>query len=566
MLSINQVLNNRYHIEEVLSQNEAGGIYRAMDMSLNLKVAIKENLDTSPEARRQFKVEAAILTRLSHPNLPKVTDYFFIPRQGHYLAMHFIEGDTLKERLVHGALPEAEVLLWATQICNALAYLHNQDEPIVHAAISPSNIKVLPDGRAILVGMGISKIYSRELRANWGMKIAKAGYTPLEQYHGVADALSDIYALGATLYHLLTAELPLDALSRSRDDAPLKLPRQFSKQINPEVEHAIIKAIEPARERRYQDANQFRAALARSIEGASAYNDVLYVFPSSTWTFITGLMVLSLFACTILSVTSFVRDNDFGAVGAALRPRPTMTVTPTATVGSTPTPLPLTPSAWQSFKSVPLGISFDYPKGWRRREEALRVIFSPAVDGLDPDNLRAMSIWMGISTADPPDSSAIINAALANFAHNANVVTKEEMSVASQKWYVAQITFSDERLGGSSIAIAAATQSNEVGYFIVAVAPATQWPTMQPIFEQVMNSFQFTKEVVVRFLNEDELPPTPTATATPIIYIVQPGDSFGRIAGMYGIKMQTLIDENNLKLNAILRVGQELVIPVGYDE
>ncbi|GEM_PF-3244643 len=567
MLTVDQLLNNRYRIEAVLSENEAGGVYQAFDMSLNIKVALKENRDSSPEARRQFKVESTILTRLSHPNLPRVTDYFFIPRQGHYLVSQLVEGDSLRERLAqNGPLPEAEVLLWITQICNILAYLHNQDVSIVHASLSPANIKIQPDGRAILLNVGISKIYHRELRADWGIKIAKPGYTPPEQYHGVADPLSDIYALGATTYHLLTGERPLDALSRSRDDAPLKLPRQFSKQISPSVEQAIIKAIEPARERRYQDVNHFRAALSRSIEGASAYNDVLYVFPSSAWTIITGLMVLSLFACTIFSVTSFVRDNNFGAVGSLLRPRPTSTVTPTATPRFTPTPVPPDKLTWQSFKSVPLGISFDYPQGWRKREEAWRIIFSPSNSGLNPENLQTMAIWTGISTTDGATTTVIIRNGLANFSNSAQVISKGDLQTGELNWYVAQINFTEPRLGGTCVARIAVTYNREAGYFIIAVAPAAQWSMMQPIFERMQTSFQFTKEAAARFLNEDELPPTPTATATPIIYVVESGDSLGRIAGMYGIKIQTLMEENDIKPSDILRVGQQLIIPIGYDE
>jgi serine/threonine protein kinase len=132
-LTVGQVLNNRYRIEALLGQGGMGAVYRALDFNLNLTVAVKENLDASPEAQKQFGREAGILARLSHPNLPRVTDHFFIPGQGQYLVMDFVEGEDLQTMLKRlGVLPEPQVLNWVLQICDALAYLHSQPSPIIH--------------------------------------------------------------------------------------------------------------------------------------------------------------------------------------------------------------------------------------------------------------------------------------------------------------------------------------------------------------------------------------------------------------------------------------------------
>jgi serine/threonine protein kinase len=129
-LSPGQILNNRYRIVKLLGQGGMGAVYRAWDMNLDIAVAIKENLDTSPEAQRQFHREARILAHLSHPSLPRVGDHFFIPRQGQYLVMDFIEGEDLGTTLekTGGPLPAAQVwsgldrcvMLWNTYIPRTL--------------------------------------------------------------------------------------------------------------------------------------------------------------------------------------------------------------------------------------------------------------------------------------------------------------------------------------------------------------------------------------------------------------------------------------------------------------
>jgi ABC-type sugar transport system substrate-binding protein len=270
-LSLEQIVhNNRYRIEALLGQGGMGAVYRAWDTSLNIPVAIKENLDASPEAQKQFGREAYMLARLSHPNLPRVTDYFFMPGQGQYLVMDFVEGEDLQAMLDRlGALPEPQVLNWTAQVCDALAYLHSQPSPIIHRDIKPANIKIRPDGRAILVDFGIAKVYDPLLATTIGAKAVTPGYSPPEQYGGgTTDARSDIYALGATLYHLLTGHQPPESVQRAVGIAAMPPPRQFNEQISLAVEQAILKAIQVTTDRRFQSIDELRTALTQPTSSA----------------------------------------------------------------------------------------------------------------------------------------------------------------------------------------------------------------------------------------------------------------------------------------------------------
>jgi formylglycine-generating enzyme required for sulfatase activity/predicted Ser/Thr protein kinase len=265
-LSPGQVLNNRYRVVKLLGQGGFGAVYRAWDVNLETARAMKENLDTSPEAQRQFKREAQILDKLSHANLPKVIDHFIIPGQGQYLVMEFVEGQDLKVMLerARGPLPEAQVLEWIDQICDALEYLHSQTPPVIHRDIKPANIKITPEGKAMLVDFGIAKVYSTSLRTTRGAQAVTPGYSPLEQYgQGRTDARSDIYALGATLYHLLTGVQPAASIDVASKSAAPSRPIQF---INPAVSTRVSAAIERAMQidwqARYASIAAFKTALA----------------------------------------------------------------------------------------------------------------------------------------------------------------------------------------------------------------------------------------------------------------------------------------------------------------
>ena len=262
-LSPGQVLNNRYRIVRLLGQGGFGAVYRAWDSNLETARALKENLDTSPEAQRQFKREAQILDKLSHPNLPKVIDHFVISGQGQYLVMEFIEGEdlgTLLEKAC-GPLPEAQALPWIGQVCDALDYLHSQTPPIIHRDIKPANIKITPQGKAMLVDFGIAKVYELNMSTTAGARAVTPGYSPQEQYGlGATDARTDIYALGATLYHLLTGKQPPESVQRTIGVA-LEPPIKLNPVISKKTQTAILKAMESLPGKRFQSSVEFRQAL-----------------------------------------------------------------------------------------------------------------------------------------------------------------------------------------------------------------------------------------------------------------------------------------------------------------
>jgi eukaryotic-like serine/threonine-protein kinase len=258
-----QIYHDRYRIDGLLGQGGMGAVYKGWDFNLEIPVAIKENLDLTLESQKQFNREASMLARLAHPNLPRVTDYFTLPDQGQYLVMDYIEGEDLKSMLDRlGHLPEDQVLSWIGQITDALEFLHNQDPPIIHRDIKPGNIRIRPNGRAALVDFGIAKFYDPKKATTTGAKAVTPGYSPPEQYGGgLTDRRSDVYALGATLYHLLTGKEPPESVHRMVRMAEMPPPRQLNGDISLQVEQAIIKSTEVSTDRRYQTIDELRSAL-----------------------------------------------------------------------------------------------------------------------------------------------------------------------------------------------------------------------------------------------------------------------------------------------------------------
>ena len=192
-------------------------------------------------------------------------DSFIIPEVGQYLVMDYVEGEDLQSMLDRlGRLPEPQVLIWISQICDALAYLHNQSSPIIHRDIKPGNIKIRPDGRAMLVDFGIAKVYDPSLATTMGARAFTPGYSPPEQYGtGSTDRRSDIYALGATVYHLLTGKTPPDSIKRMLNRADMSPPRQLNDEISPNIEKIILRSTELDTDRRYQSVEELLAELRR---------------------------------------------------------------------------------------------------------------------------------------------------------------------------------------------------------------------------------------------------------------------------------------------------------------
>lgn len=264
-----ETLRSRYKIESVLGQGGMGAVYRARDLNLRVAVAVKENLFTTDEYARQFHNEATILAGLRHPNLPRVIDHFVLPGEGQYLVMDFIEGTDLRERIERdGPIDVEEALPWFLQVCDALAYLHSRRPyPILHRDIKPGNIKIQPDGRAVLVDFGLAKVVDESGTTTTGAKAMTPGFSPPEQYGtGRTDLRTDVYALGATLYACLTGEIPEDSLERAMGRDELTPLRRRRPNISPSLARAIEKALAVRQEERYQSMMEFAAALGSASE------------------------------------------------------------------------------------------------------------------------------------------------------------------------------------------------------------------------------------------------------------------------------------------------------------
>jgi len=293
-----EVLRGRYRIRRIIGQGGMGSIYLADDLRLEgRQCALKEvehDRSLSPEmlreAREQFLREATVLARLDHPNLPKVSDFFSIGTHD-YLVMDYVPGKDLRTLMLEARqngtfITETDVLNWAGQLADALIYLHSQDSPILHRDIKPSNLKVTPSGLLKLVDFGLVKLLAPgEVTITILQGQGTALYTPLEQYGGDSghtDVRSDIYAFGATLYHLLTNTPPADARDRFLSPQALIPPRQINPEVSQRTEKAMLWAMNLHPDERPARVEIFREALIgdrptmpRSISRPLRIKDVL---------------------------------------------------------------------------------------------------------------------------------------------------------------------------------------------------------------------------------------------------------------------------------------------------
>ncbi len=264
------MLGNRYRIVGMIGQGGFGAVYKARDERFPSKpvVAVKEMSDSqlSPSEKAKalldFRNEADLLVQLKHPNLPNVSDVFEEGGKA-YLVMEFIEGKTLAKLQdeQNGPLDERLVMGWALQLCAVLYYLHTRPQPIIFRDMKPTNVMVTADGEIKLIDFGIARIFKAAVKKDTTL-LGSQGYAPLEQYgRGQSDARSDIYALGATLYDLLTKELPADAPSRRVNPTLFSPPRQLNPKILPAVEAIVLKAMAEEPRDRYQTAAEMYQAI-----------------------------------------------------------------------------------------------------------------------------------------------------------------------------------------------------------------------------------------------------------------------------------------------------------------
>ena len=284
-LDAGEIVGERYRVVRLLGQGGMGAVYRAWDTRLNRPIALKEmipqvGLDASmlAQLRDQFEQEAQTLGTLTHPSLVRVTDYFSW-NNNVYLVMDFVEGESLAELIYReGAQSEAQVLAWAEQLLDALAYCHKQG--VLHRDIKPQNIIITPEGRALLVDFGLVKLWNpQDPETRTVMRGAGTPeYAPPEQYDmgaGHTDPRSDIYSMGATLYQALTGQSPPTATQRMSSPASFVPPRHANVAVSPTFERIVLKALEIAMENRFQSADEMLQAMALRTKEEESQTSVI---------------------------------------------------------------------------------------------------------------------------------------------------------------------------------------------------------------------------------------------------------------------------------------------------
>lgn len=382
-LTPGQVINNRYRVVALLGEGGMSAVYEAIDTTLGVGCALKEmapypgTKETAlPQLREQFQQEARLLAELRHPNLPRVTDHF---EEGNsaYLVMDFIGGRRLDDVVAQaGELAEEKVLDWARQLMEAINHCHEQG--IIHRDIKPQNVIIASDGKAILVDFGLAKLVDpTNPRTRTVMQgLGTPEYAPPEQYdknEGRTDARTDVYALGATLYHALVGKPP-PALSERVINPPSLIPvRQRRGDVSRTTEQAIMTALSLQPSQRFQSiAEMYQALLgaplptktsdvvlskdgptslqpsrATVLLGHGALRRLQARYPAATALVAIGLLALvtALASWTAGRLGPGNVSTSTATPATITNASPTLTLAPSATTLASPTPSStLTPS------------------------------------------------------------------------------------------------------------------------------------------------------------------------------------------------------------------------------
>ncbi len=270
---VGSVVRSRYKILAVVGRGGLGVVYRVSDIlySSNNVFALKELADPAPGARQQFELESRWLQALDHNNIPRVRESFEWDGRS-YLVMDYVDGENLEQylrRLGH-PLPEDQALRWMLPICDALQYLHTRTPPLLHRDVKPANIIVTPGGHPVLVDFGIAKAHLPGMgqTLTFVRKAGTEGYAPPEQYAatGLTGPWSDVYALGATLYQLLTGQVPQTAVERITGVSPMPRPHALNPLVTPGTDATIMRALELKPANRFQTVMEFAAKMMEALQ------------------------------------------------------------------------------------------------------------------------------------------------------------------------------------------------------------------------------------------------------------------------------------------------------------
>jgi len=258
------VLAGRYKIKRLLGRGGAGSVYLAEDLNLRSLWAVKHfSLShLSPEEKKAGEAlcskESHLLTSLSHPQLPKVADFFHEDPDNAYVVMEYIQGETLAEVTARTKeAPEEEtVRQWALQICETLEYLHSHKPPVIFRDLKPHNLIITPEGTIRFIDFGIARLFN-PVRDRDTLFMGTPGYAPPEQFgKGQTDQRSDIYSLGATLHFLLTGRDP------GENPFHFDPVTKFNPRVSPLMEAVVARAVEIEPHHRFSSVKEIAAVLS----------------------------------------------------------------------------------------------------------------------------------------------------------------------------------------------------------------------------------------------------------------------------------------------------------------
>jgi LysM repeat protein len=382
-------------------------------------------------------------------------------------------------------------------------------------------------------------------------------------------------------HHRVTREMP----RQTPDPAPAKPSKPAVRQTRSAAEAATEKVEK-----------------TESKKSRFTLGELLRSMPSTIWTFVGGLVLLLACAAGLILSWGWLQGGNLDPESLVAVPSltPTLNAGPpdaTPTPGPTPTNAPeptvvATPAAMTIFSSKDLGYTVEYPETWRQKDDKQCGAFSPSTPSLTRDDISDATIWICKSTEEDVAITDLLTEVLADFPTDAETLNEGTISIASQTWTSAQIRYDSEAFDGQGISTLAVTSKDSVGYYLVAVAPADAWNATQPVFQAIINSFTFSTDVIAQASASDDEPeetesgttgktrtptpqekdatpkasPTPRGTVTPLVYVVQSGDTLLGIALEFEVDAELLAARNNIDSPESLQIGQELIIPFGDED
>lgn len=275
-LEAGTVLNGRYEIARRIGGGGMGAVYLAKDRNLGdapraVKEMVESHLDPvqHEKAIGDFKRESLLLTALEHPSIPTIYDYFYDDALSRfYLVMKYISGGDLASRMRSapgGRIDEKTVAHWGMEAADVLEYLHSRPKAIIYRDLKPANLMVDGNtGRLMLIDFGIARWVTRQEKGVTA--VGTMGYAPPELFSGRVEPRSDVYSLGATLFHLITGADPQDNPLLIFDFSKNPRPRQITPSISSEMEQILMRSVEYKPEDRFSSAGELREALSAHVE------------------------------------------------------------------------------------------------------------------------------------------------------------------------------------------------------------------------------------------------------------------------------------------------------------